>query len=485
LSAPSWVSIPPRHHSRGADAVELAASAGLILDPWQRIAVDAILSEDEQCRPAAFESAVIIARQNGKGSILECLSLYWLFVVREPLILHSAHEFKTAAEAFRRLRTLISASPELMSEVARITTAAGNEAIELRTGERLRYVARSKGSGRGFTAGKLLLDEAFNLTSEEMAALLPTMAARPNPQVVYTSSAGMADSTQLHAIRDRGRAGGDPSLVYLEWGGTAKCAPGCAHELKDDACRLNDVAQWVAANPRVGVEFIANERRAMPPMAFARERLSVWDEPDAREDTIPLAAWLGRADAESRVADGGRPVFAVDVSPDRRVAAIGVCGRRTDSGRHLGLVEHRPGVDWVVGRLVELAERHDPCALVLDGISPASSLIPELLEAGLRIKCESDPGAVLVVTGATQMGQACGGLLDAVQATEPSVWHRGDPILTGAWEAAARRVIGDGLWGLARRASGMDITPAVVVTLAHWGHVSYGDSDYDMFASFG
>ncbi len=151
---PSCMSVPPSaRDDLGPLAVELAGKAGLILDPWQAFTVERILAERADGRPAAFEACLVVARQNGKGSILEALSLAWLFLTNTPLILHSAHEFKTAAEAFRRLRTLITGTPFLAKRIARITTAAGNEAIELTSGQRLRYVARSKGSGRGFTGG--------------------------------------------------------------------------------------------------------------------------------------------------------------------------------------------------------------------------------------------------------------------------------------------------------------------------------------------
>ncbi|MFW5415040.1 hypothetical protein J0910_00005, partial [Nocardiopsis sp. CNT-189] len=45
------------------------------------------------------------------------------------------------------------------------------------------------GGGRGLTADRVILDEAYNLSDDHMAALLPTMSARPNPQIVYTTSA--------------------------------------------------------------------------------------------------------------------------------------------------------------------------------------------------------------------------------------------------------------------------------------------------------
>ena len=54
-----------------------------------------------------------MARQNGKGTILEALELAALFLFPDVrLILHSAHEFKTAAEAFLRVRTLIEDNPD-------------------------------------------------------------------------------------------------------------------------------------------------------------------------------------------------------------------------------------------------------------------------------------------------------------------------------------------------------------------------------------
>ena len=80
----------------------------------------------------------------------------------------------------------------MRKRVKTVTRSHGDEGVELTTGQRLRFVARSRSSGRGFTGDCVILDEAFNLNAEDMAALLPTLAARPNPQVWYASSAGMA-----------------------------------------------------------------------------------------------------------------------------------------------------------------------------------------------------------------------------------------------------------------------------------------------------
>ena len=192
---PRICSVPPSTWSEGERVRKLAAKAGLVLDDWQEFVLDQGLARRDDRMWAAFEVALIVSRQNGKGSILEALELAALFLddFGVNLILHSAHEFKTAAEAFLRIRTLIADNPLFSQRVERIRTGVGSESIELKNGKRLRFVARSKGSGRGFTSDLVILDEAYALGSKEMAALLPTLSARPNPQVWYTSSAGEAD----------------------------------------------------------------------------------------------------------------------------------------------------------------------------------------------------------------------------------------------------------------------------------------------------
>ncbi len=45
----------------------------------------------------ASDVGLIISRQNGKGTVLEVRELGGLFVLGEELIIHTAHEFKTAA----------------------------------------------------------------------------------------------------------------------------------------------------------------------------------------------------------------------------------------------------------------------------------------------------------------------------------------------------------------------------------------------------
>ena len=102
--------------SAGDDAIEWAESIGggfYELDEWQRFCIRGILSEDEHARLCAEAALLIVPRQNGKGTILEIVELYALFVLDLPLILHTAHLSETSADHMARLWAAIRSDPEL------------------------------------------------------------------------------------------------------------------------------------------------------------------------------------------------------------------------------------------------------------------------------------------------------------------------------------------------------------------------------------
>lgn len=431
--------------------MELADAVGLVLDPWQRLAVEIVLSERFDGTPAAFEACILCPRQNGKGTILEALELAWLFITKERLILHSAHEFKTANEAFLRLAGVIDGAPQLRSKVRHIRYANGEQGIELRDGRRLKFVARSRGSGRGFTGDKIVLDEAYELDAPAMAALLPTLSARPNPQLVYASSAPMATSTFLHSVRARAMTAikeNDTSgrLAYLEWSAVPE----------DD---ISDPAVWRKANPALGIriseEFVASELAVMGEnlREFARERLGIPDGQDGAANVIPLDAFNQLVDRDS-VASGSL-VMGLDMNPERSWASIAVAGRRPDGLAHIEVIDRQPGTGWLVERMVEVALRWK-AVVRIDSASPAASLIDELRARGVDV----------AEVHLKEMARSCGALLDAV--TNHRLRHLDQASLSNAVSGAKKRTVGD-VWAWARQSSAVDITPLVAVTLAFGG----------------
>lgn len=451
-------------YSVGLDAIEVADSAGLTLDAWQKLCVQLGLGRTPAGRWAAFQVALIVARQNGKGAILEALELYWLFVSEEALIGHSAHEYKTAMEAFRRILFHITNTDWMRKKVKRVINTNGEEGIELLSGQRLRFMARSKGSGRGFTFRKLVWDEAYALTNEQVEAQLPTMSAVDDPQVWLTSSPPLdaASGAALFRIRKAVQAGTARDTVMLDYG-----AAGSLDNLQDVA--LDDRETWKRTNPAFGIRIsmvtIERERASFSDVGFARERLCIWP-PDlsAGYTIISEDQWKRMLDAKSGTDLTGRPALAVSVSPrsaGQVRASIGLAQARHDGKVHLELIKNGPGTSWCIPDLVTLKNKLDPCAIIIDPGSPAGSLVAEAETAGLNVTSMA----------ARDVAAAFGMIYDAAnEATErePSVVHIGQPEVGAAVAGAGKRPVGDGhAWD--RRNTTTDITPIDALTQAIWG----------------
>jgi hypothetical protein len=402
---------------------------------------------------SAFEVGLLVARQNGKGEILLARELFGLYLGDERLIMHSAHEFKTAAEAFLRIKAVIDGAPHLSKLVAKIRTSHGDEGIELVSGSRLRFVARSRSSGRGFTGDTILLDEAQQLPRSAVGALLPTLSARPNPQVIYAGTVPGPENDAEHftSVRDRGRKGVDPGLAWLEWS---------AGEVMDD---LWDRDLWAASNPALGFritdETIERECNAMGVDDVKRERFSVWGD-DLSKSIIPAHDWTScRSKLTDKPTDWiADPVtLGVDLTPDRRWGSIVAAGACTEGGIGLDVVDHQEGPDWIVPRLVGIWGKHKPKALMIDPRSAAGSFIRELEQAGIEVtKCDT-----------ADLVKATGGMFDDIVGHR--VRHVAQPELDAAVVGATKRIVGDSwLWD---RRAGTVVAPLVAATLARWGHL--------------
>ncbi|MFF7290728.1 terminase [Streptomyces griseorubiginosus] len=476
VQRPRLFTAPPTFlSSAGQEAVELAAHAGLDLMPWQSHVLDVGLRERDDGQWSAFEVAVNVPRQNGKGGIIEARELAGLFLLGERLIIHSAHEFKTARVAFQRIQSLILGCPDLRKRVKRMLCNTTETSITLVSGQSLQFIARSGGSGRGWTGDCNILDEDMILGDDAMGALMPTMSAVENPQLWYLGSAGIgSQSVQLARLRRRALAAleagePDPSLTYFEWSVDPhldECPAGCTdHDSADDP------ASWAKANPSLGYlitpEFVRNERASLGSSGiFERERLGVGDYPSDEADTWQVIAedvWRALAVGDVREIAEARttaPVaLAIDMTPERSHAAI-CAAIRWRGGVHVTVVDHRPGTGWIVERARELHGKWNPRCWVVDPASPAASLIPALEDATEGL------GVEVVKPKAREMAAACGQFYDAV--TTQSLTHFDDAPLASALAGAQKRDLGDA-WAWARRTVGVDISPLVAATEAAWG----------------
>lgn len=473
LVRPAYFTHPDYSRTLGGEVGELSALAGFPPDPEQQLLLDATFAMDHRGMHAAFEVCIICARQNMKTGFFKQVALGKAFILDRKLMVWSAHEFSTAQEAFRDLTELIENCPSLDRRVKRISRGNGDEEIELLGGARIKFKARTKTGGRGLSGEDVFLDEGFALQPTHMGALLPTLSAQPDPQVLYGSSAGLDTSAVLRGIRDRGRAG-DGRLVYMEF-----CAPtggceteGCRHELEAVGCALDDRESLRAANPqagrRISWQYLADERRALAPAEYARERLGWWDEPlELAKGDIDLDLW-GRLANPGIPAPTGPCALAIDVPPDRSTTSLAVAWR-AESGRIAVMVHVLEGTSTAVKAVKGLQETLNLLDISLHAGGPAGSLVADLTAAGVDV--------TPVTTQA--MAQSTGALVDLVK--NAGIEHLDQPELNAAVAAGRLRNTGDAQYWDRRDLT--DISPLVAVTLAAHGFTAHEPDDYDVTES--
>ncbi len=479
----------PRIHSAhgksvlttGPEVEELANSCGLFLDPWQSLVLNEIHGVRRNRKLTYPEVALIVARQNGKGTVLEATELGWLFLSKEELILHSAHEFKTAADAYKRIASLIKANGELSSQVKSFSESHGKEGIKMKDGRELKFIARSQGSGRGFPAKKIVLDEAYNITDAEMSAMLPTLKAAIDPQVLFMSSAVNKEihfnGRVLSRIRRRGLDidSPDPLLWYGEW----SAPEGCPHNMVGEkvpclAC-LADPERWRQANPgmgiRISMESMQRDLKLLSAKTFACEDLSIGDWPGEDEDelVIPVKSWLERQDKDSRVK--GKVCFSVDVGPMGKSASVSVAGMNSQGNYHVEVIDNKAGTRWLVRRLTDLTKRHENYGVVVDLRSHTAGIVADLKAAGIEV-IEINTGGVV---------QAFSGFCNKVLHLH-NIVHPEQPSVVTALKGATVRSVGDAqAWD--RKHATVDITGLVSMTNALWGYIDAVAQEVDVVGS--
>jgi hypothetical protein len=459
---PRVARVPSALWSHADDAAFLASSYGLTPDVWQADVLAAWLGEKRDGQWAAGRCGLSVPRQNGKNALLEVRELYGMVALGEKF-LHTAHEVKTARKAFVRLCSFFENErkfPELAALVQEIRRTNGQEAVVLTNGGSVEFVARSRGSGRGYTVDVLVMDEAQELSDEQLEALLPTISAAPtgNPQQIYTGTPPGPGSVGevFTRTRDAGVAGKDKRLAWHEWS-------------VEGRVDVTDRSLWAATNPALGSRLsaavIEDELAAMSPDGFARERLGRWASDSIAPSVIDWQRWS----AQAGPAPVGRLAYAVRFSADGSRVALAV-GVQPDAGvPHVELVELRSmsvGTAWLVdwftrppaGGSAAAARWRGASRIVVDGKAGAGAFVNALRAAGV-------PERVIHTPSTDEVIAAHAAMAEAVRAG--GVTHFAEEHLDAAVRGAGKRSIGSqGGWGWKPLSPDVDVTPLDVVTLA-------------------
>lgn len=474
-----WV--PAASTVLGAKAVRFARRVGLTLDPEQELVLKGSLGVRGDGRWQTREVGVNMPRQNGKGEILIARELFGLFELGERLVIHTAHEFKTSAEHFRRLEDVVRETPELHGRVKRNPSGRivgyryshGEECIELQDGARIEFKTRTKSGMRGFAGVDLLvLDEAMIISEAAHSSAMPIIRASKASRGAQLWYAGSAVDQEIHEhgvvwarVRERGIAGTDPALTYFEWSVDVEHPNDVSDEMALDAALWRRV-NFAIGRGRVLEEHMEWERRAMSRRSFAVELLGAGDYPstDGSADVlIGEEQWADVLDEASELAD---PVcLAFDVSPDRRTAIV-AAGLNAEGRMHVEVVSCGPGTGWLVERMAALQARHEVVEVVCDGFGPSGAIARRVDDAGVTVRR----------LNAGEYSQACGLFLDAVG--EKMLRHIGQLELDAAVRGARPRPLVD-RWAWSRTRSLVDISPLVAATLAVWSAIENDVGDQE------
>lgn len=445
---PSVRIAPEYFASDGMDAIKVLRLGGFVPDPWQSDLMDDWLAIAPSGKWACRTCGGSVPRQNGKTGILEARAEAGMILYNEQVV-YTAHLQKTATETFEEMAVFFD-SPKIRAYVKDIKTALGREQIILKSGARIKFLARTRNGGRGQHGDLLIFDEAQELDANAQASFLPAISASLNPQVVYTGTPPDAESdgSVFRGIRDKAIAGETKTVAWFEF------------SVKEIG-NVHDPKRWAATNPALGrrilLTTIESEVEQMDEDTFARERLGWWSPivTQRLDYAIPQDVW--DACASSEVAPEGKTAYGVKFSADGAEVALCVAVIPKEGEARIELIDRRPtglGTQWLADWLN--ARYGKASCVVIDGRNGVDVLIDKI--AGVwKYK-----GSVIRPT-AKDVIAAVSTLMDSLN-EQTLTWFESQDMLRDSATTSTKRPIGGG-WGF----GGEDAAPIEACALALWG----------------
>jgi hypothetical protein len=310
---------------------DTAKGMGIAFMPWQETASRYLTAIGPDGRRLYREVAVVVARQNGKTTLMKPFIIQGLRAGKR--ILHLAQSRELPRNMFGLIADALSTEEDLFPKRRGRTIwpryGSGQEEIALVNGGWYRIAAATQGGGRGWSADMVIIDELREMDNHEVVGMVdPTLLMSEDPQIIELSNAGHEGSLVLNAVRER--AGKDATLAYLEW----SAAPG-----RDPA----DPEGWAEANPALGhfpqvlrgLEDAYRKHSLGGTMStFETEHLCRWVL-TMRERLVHEQVW---ADCEGDVGKPIRPVMGVSMDPDGKRASAAIAWAVGDSAIHLQML---------------------------------------------------------------------------------------------------------------------------------------------------
>lgn len=367
---PSVRIAPEYRETDGNDAARILEVGGTVLDPWQSDVLDDWMAINTGGKWVCKTCGGSVPRQNGKTGLLEGRAEAGMLLYSERVI-YTAHLQKTATETFEEMAVFFD-SPAMRKYVQEIKTALGREQIILKSGARVKFLARTRNGGRGQHGDLLIFDEAQELDDAAQASFIPAISASLNPQTIYTGTPpdGETIGTVFRGLRDKVKSRQTKSAAWFEF---------AVDEIGD----VNDRDRWAQTNPALGrrilMSTIEGECEQMSPDTFARERLGWWTPIGYSNDyAIPADVWDACRSDDPK--PEGKTAYGVKFSVDGSAVCLGGAIIPKDGPARVSIIDYKStgqGIQWLANWLND--RYHVASCVVIDGRNGVDVLIDKIV----------------------------------------------------------------------------------------------------------
>lgn len=365
------------------DAIDLLSEAGLELMDWQAFLLEAWMGVGRNGKWSARTCANQTPRQNGKTRVIQGRALAEMLFYGGTVIYTSQLQ-KTSTETFEEMSKLFD-SRKLRKYLAPngIRTALGREEIRLKSGARMKFLARTRNGGDGQHGSLLIFDEAQALDPQAQESFKYAISAtqtKRGAQTIYNGTPPKDGDYGLlfEGIRNRALDGRSKVTAWTEW------SAGYGGRCPD----VSDRSLWERTNPAWGIliseDNIESELEdSHDPEKFAHQRLGWWTGQRAAQTLIGEDEWHA-LEAESED-DFDKLAYGVRLSSDGAVAALSVAVTYGEMA-HVEFIRQEPianGISWLVDWLMKPKRVEKMACVAIDGKVGADDLARRLVSAGM------------------------------------------------------------------------------------------------------
>lgn len=445
---PSAKIVPRYDRTDGPDATRILRAGGLILDPWQSDILDDWLAMTPGNKWVCKTCGGSVPRQNGKTGLLQGRIEAGMLLYNEQAV-YTAHLQKTSTETFEEMANFFD-SPRIRKYLLTIKTALGREQIILKSGARVKFLARTRNGGRGQHGDLLIFDEAQELDDSTQASFIPAISASMNPQTIYTGTPPDENCTGgvFRGLREKALAKKTKNTSWFEFS---------VNEIGDIA----DKKRWASTNPALGrrilLETIESEYEQMASDTFARERLGWWSPVITEKDEYIISSKVWDNCKSSAVRPEGRIAYGVKFSSDG--SEVCLCGAiLPDEGPvRVELIERKSTSQSLTWLSDWLNERYRKAScVVIDGRNGVDVLIEKIRDKWKVKSSVIRPTARDVIASVSM-------LCDSLNA-QTVTWYEKQLALRDSAVGSTKRKIAGG-FGF----GGDNSTPIEAAALAYWG----------------